>query len=148
MNKQFIIFASISAMLFISACDTPETVQTNAKSETEIAAQPEICTDANNPVNIYFQEYFGVEISGFEQYPEEMKCFVAYAVECEHFAGEEGYDEERRQFLHDAVLKYCPEAKARQSALKKKYGQNADMMQVLAVCDDGASAICAWDFKE
>lgn len=151
MNKPLMILASIGAMLLVSACDTTKTAQTDA--ETEITAQSElspetICTYENNPVDEYFKGDFGMEISGFEQYPEDMKCFVAYVVECEHFAGEEGYDQERAQFLRDAIYKTCPEAKTRQIFLKKKYGKNADMMKVLAICDDGSSAICSWNFNQ
>jgi hypothetical protein len=133
-------------MLLISACDKAEIAQTDTEAEIEAQSEipGEICTYENNPVNDYFKEAFGMEISGFEQYPEDMKCFVAYVVECEHFAGEEGYDEERRKFLNEALNKTCPEAKTRQIVLKNKYKQNADMMKVLAICDDGSSAICAY----
>ncbi|GHT96837.1 hypothetical protein AGMMS49545_22970 [Betaproteobacteria bacterium] len=114
---------------------TPSEIAEAERLADAFQAQPEICFAENNPVDAQFQFYFGMEISGFEQYPQDMKCFMAYAAACEHLAGEEGYDEERRQYLHDALNQYCPAAETRQIALKKKYEHNEEMQRVLSVYD-------------
>jgi hypothetical protein len=143
------LLVSIFAVLLVPACDKAEVVQTRTETpldaKAEIAVQSdvpaEVCTKANYVLGAEFLGNFA--ITGYEKSPGDVKCFVEYAAECEHFAGEEGYDEERRQFLHDALHKYCPEAQAQLVILKKKYGQNADILRVLAVCDEGSDAICA-----
>lgn len=114
---------------------TPSEIADAVRRVEAWQAQPEICFVENNPVDVYFQEDFGIEIFGFDAYPQDMRCFMAYAVECEHFAGEEPYDEERSQYLLRAVNKYCPAAQTQHIALKKKYAHNADMLKVLSAYD-------------
>lgn len=41
------------------------------------------------------------------EWPRDVRLFVQRYDECEHFLGEEPYDEERRQFLDEAIKQSC-----------------------------------------
>ncbi|MFC7288007.1 hypothetical protein ACFQPC_08170 [Herminiimonas glaciei] len=53
--------------------------------------------------------------------PADVARFVEKRDGCDHFRGEEAYDEERRQFLLKNMNKLCRGTDARLLQLKKKY---------------------------
>ena len=55
---------------------------------------------------------------------------------CEHFLGEEPYDEERRIFLEKNIRKYCTGTDKELSSLKEKYKDNKAVLKTLADYDD------------
>jgi hypothetical protein len=89
-----------------------------------------------------FLEDFGIKADGVDRYPAEVKCFIESAALCGHFAGEEGYDEERRQEIHRALDKYCPDARARSKGLKEKYRNDTAIRKIAEICENTA-AVCA-----
>ena len=51
---------------------------------------------------------------------------------CEHFLGEEPYDEERRKFLEEKLKKYCTGTDKVLSSLRTKYRNNKTVLKALA----------------
>jgi len=92
---------------------------------------------------IAFLKDIGINPVGFEHYPNDLKLFIDNAAMCEHFAGEEPYDEQRRQEISQALDKSCPEAKKLSLLLKKKYAGNGAFSKILAVCDAEMPTACA-----
>jgi hypothetical protein len=62
--------------------------------------------------------------AGFKRYPLEVKRFLENAAMCEHFAGEEGYDAERGQYILQELERYCGDARKAALVLRK----NINMM--------------------
>ena len=50
---------------------------------------------------------------------------------CDHFRGEDPYDEERRKFLEENLKKYCAGTDKELAYLKAKYKNNKSVMKVL-----------------
>ena len=50
---------------------------------------------------------------------------------CDHFRGEDPYDEERRKFLEENLKKYCTGTDKELTSLKAKYKNNKAVMKVL-----------------
>lgn len=55
---------------------------------------------------------------------------------CDHFRGEEPYDEERRIFLEENLKKYCTGTDEDLAALRKKYAGNATVTELLSQYED------------
>ncbi len=67
-----------------------------------------------------------------ELLPSDIAAFVEERDLCDHFRGEEPYDEERRQFLEKNIVELCTGTDARLSSLKKKYHGNQSVLTLLA----------------
>jgi hypothetical protein len=63
--------------------------------------------------------------------PLDVARFVERRDGCDHFRGEEPYDEERRKFLHQRMLELCVGTDKQLSELKKKYRSNRAVMAKL-----------------
>lgn len=63
--------------------------------------------------------------------PPEVARYVEKRDGCDHFRGEEPYDEERRQFLLKRMTELCVGTDKRLAALKKKYRNDAAVMKKL-----------------
>ena len=50
---------------------------------------------------------------------------------CDHFRGEDPYDEERRRFLEENLKRYCAGTDKELASLKAKYMNNKTVMKVL-----------------
>ncbi len=50
---------------------------------------------------------------------------------CDHFRGEDPYDEQRRKFLEEKLKKYCTGTDKELASLKAKYKNNKTPMKVL-----------------
>ena len=61
---------------------------------------------------------------GQTKLPPDVARFVARRDGCDHFRGEEPYDEERRKFLHQQMLELCVGTDSQLAELKKKYRTN------------------------
>jgi hypothetical protein len=53
--------------------------------------------------------------------PRDIAAFVADRQQCDHFRGEEPYDEARRQEIAAALDRFCRGTDARLADLRKKY---------------------------
>lgn len=68
---------------------------------------------------------------GQTKLPPDVARFVERRDGCDHFRGEEPYDEERRKFLHKRMLELCVGTDRQLADLKKKYGDNRAVMTKL-----------------
>jgi hypothetical protein len=58
------------------------------------------------------------------QWPSDVASFIERRDGCDHFRGEEPYNEERRKFLHQRILELCVGTDKQLALLKKKYRGN------------------------
>jgi len=63
--------------------------------------------------------------------PPDVSTFVEKRDLCDHFRGEDPYDEERRVFLEENMIKFCTGTDAELAELKQKYHHNPSIMDVL-----------------
>ena len=89
-----------------------------------------------------FLNDFGIKTDGFDNAPVDVKCFVEDAAMCEHFAGEEPYDAERKKEIVLALTKYCSAARSKLKVLETKY-KDQDVKKILTVCENKSNAVCA-----
>jgi len=109
--------------------------------------QTESCVVDNDNDKSFLGD-FGIKADGFENVPTDVKCFVENAMACEHFAGEEAYDEERGKEIENGLMKYCIEAQKQMKVLKEKYNARTDVHQILTLCEKknlgpGEEPVCA-----
>ncbi|WP_188151462.1 hypothetical protein [Teredinibacter waterburyi] len=69
---------------------------------------------------------------GDEKLPDDVLSFTEKRDGCDHFRGEEPYDEGRRQSLEENMIELCTGTDAELSQLKEKYKNNASVTQVLS----------------
>jgi len=58
------------------------------------------------------------------RFPAEVERFIDRRDKCDHFRGEEPYDEERREFLHRRMVEFCNGTDKQLAELKQKYQGN------------------------
>jgi hypothetical protein len=63
--------------------------------------------------------------------PKDVAAFRADREQCDHFRGEEPYDDERRRSLAVEMQRFCKGSDAALSRLKKKYGKNRGIRKIL-----------------
>lgn len=64
--------------------------------------------------------------------PEDVALFRERRDLCDHFRGEEPYDEERRAFLEANLARYCTGTDAELAALKSRYRDDEAVMELLS----------------
>ena len=65
--------------------------------------------------------------------PQEVRDFLQRRTDCQHWAGEEGYDAARRAEINAAYVKLrCATLAADEAALKARYSGNAAASQMLS----------------
>ncbi|MGC5700520.1 SH3 domain-containing protein [Pseudomonas sp. NFXW11] len=73
---------------------------------------------------------------GGAQLPTEITAFIQRHEECEHFAGEEAYDEERRAELEKAVNETCVGHDQQLAALREQYKDHPEALKALTALDN------------
>ncbi|MDV2453008.1 hypothetical protein [Xanthomonas hortorum] len=63
--------------------------------------------------------------------PEDVRTLVEDYDTCEHFAGEEPYDADRRHEIEVAIAQFCTPAPARLALLLKQYRSDAHVIEWL-----------------
>ncbi|WDJ04556.1 hypothetical protein [Xanthomonas campestris] len=107
------------ALLALSAC-TAEPAPAVASAPAAVA-----CTD---PV---VEEEWLQHPAGLCGMPDDVRKLVDDYDTCEHFAGEEPYDDARRREIEAAVEQYCTPAPARLAALMQRYRNDAGISEWL-----------------
>lgn len=64
--------------------------------------------------------------------PNNVQEFIAKKQNCDHFLNEFPYDNERKKFLRENILKYCPDTDQQLDALKKMYSNNNAVLDKLS----------------
>ncbi len=67
-----------------------------------------------------------------DELPADVVTFIERRDLCDHFRGEEPYDEERRSFLEKNIIEYCTGTDRRLANLRQKYKQNPVVMDLLS----------------
>jgi hypothetical protein len=115
--------AILFSLLALAACSKPPMPQEGSgKSETGSAAA--VAKDAQAA-----PEKANVTASAI---PADVTAFVEKREGCDHFRGEEAYDEERGRFIRENLEKLCTGTDATLAALKAKYAKRAEVMQKLS----------------
>ena len=65
------------------------------------------------------------------RFPAEVERFIERRDQCDHFRGEEPYDQERRDFLRRRTLEFCIGTDKQLAELKQKYRSNHAIMEKL-----------------
>lgn len=65
-----------------------------------------------------------------EQLPADVATFIDDHQNCEHFSGEEPYDEERRAFLNEQ-LQGCDQLESRRATLQQRYASDPEILRHL-----------------
>lgn len=65
------------------------------------------------------------------KFPADVARFIERRDGCDHFRGEEPYDEERRKFLLDNITALCTGTDNKLAQLKKKYAGRPEVIRKL-----------------
>jgi hypothetical protein len=68
--------------------------------------------------------------------PADVAAFRSEREQCDHFRGEEGYDERRRQELAQQLERFCKGTDARLAALRSKYAAQPNVIATLKDFED------------
>jgi hypothetical protein len=68
--------------------------------------------------------------------PEDVKAFIARRDLCDHFRGEEPYDQERKAFLDQKLEETCTGTDAALKGIRRKYRDNSEVIAALWDYDD------------
>jgi len=66
-----------------------------------------------------------------DKLPSDVARFIERRDRCDHFRGEDPYDEERRTFLNRKLTELCPGTDASLARLKDKYRKSKTIMAIL-----------------
>jgi hypothetical protein len=77
---------------------------------------------------------FGAALSALAEQPSALPADVAAFIDdhqnCEHFSGEEPYDEERRAFLNQQ-LQGCDQLESRRATLQQRHAAEPELLRRL-----------------
>lgn len=73
-------------------------------------------------------------------FPEEVTTYMVERDGCDHFRGEEAYDEDRRVFLEENIRELCSGTDGRLAALRRQYAANPDVVAALENYEDKIEA--------
>lgn len=73
-----------------------------------------------------------------EAAPEDIRAFVTRRLECDHWAGEEPYDAERRAQIDAAIAELgCPRIEEDEAVLRARHRDRTDLLKLM---DEAAEA--------
>jgi hypothetical protein len=78
-----------------------------------------------------FAAFFSLQVSAAANFPADVRKFIDRRDGCDHFRGEEPYDEERRKFLNKKMKNLCAGTDKQLARLKRKYRQNVKIIKKL-----------------
>ena len=71
-----------------------------------------------------------------DEWPEDVASFIEQRDLCDHFRGEEPYDEERKKFLEKNIMELCTGTDSKLVDLKEKYRGNSAIIECLSLYED------------
>jgi hypothetical protein len=71
-----------------------------------------------------------------DEWPADIARFIEQRDLCDHFRGEEPYDEERRKFLEKNIIELCSGTDSKLANLKEKYRENSVVIERLSVYEE------------
>ena len=76
------------------------------------------------------------ELSLVEPMPADIRTFTNKRDECDHWRGEEPYDDERAKEISGAINDTCTGTDDKLSKLRRKYKDRPSVLEVLAIYED------------
>ena len=70
------------------------------------------------------------------EWPADVSAFIEQRDLCDHFRGEEPYDEERRKFLEKNIVELCTGTDRKLADLKEKYRGNSAIIERLFLYEE------------
>lgn len=117
MRSRLFAFACLSV---VAACSNPN-AQKAQREDNKVAAAP-APVEQSNVTNA----------KAAAATPDDIGTFIVRREQCDHFRGEEGYDEERRRFLAKNLESTCKGTDAELAELKRKYASRDDLTKRLS----------------
>lgn len=68
--------------------------------------------------------------------PKDVNAFTEKRDLCNHFRGEDPYNEQRRKFLLKNIIELCTGSDKELTTLKNKYKNNNEILKVLSIYDE------------
>lgn len=75
-------------------------------------------------------------VAPVEAFPPEVTAFMVDRDGCDHFRGEEAYDEARRAYLEDNIQELCSGTDARLAILRERFKDNPEVIDALRNYED------------
>jgi hypothetical protein len=75
-------------------------------------------------------------LAGCATTPADVASFQERRAKCDHFRGEEPYNDSRARFLAEQLGNYCTGTDADLSRLKRKYARDPEVMRTLNAYDE------------
>ena len=117
---RLVALAGLLACAMLAACQRAPDLAPKAKPATPPVSAAPIAAVADVPL------------------PADVFAFIAKRDQCDHFRGEEAYDEARGHFLSEQVAAKCAGTDAALARLRQKYVTTVTVMKALAGYDDQA----------
>ena len=95
-------------------------------------------TGSARPAVDHLPDTPGAEPTPDAPLPAEVAAFRERRDECDHFRGEDPYDEERAAFLSEALTRTCTGTDAELKALRARYAGDPRVVAALADYEDEA----------
>lgn len=70
------------------------------------------------------------------EWPADVASFIDQRDLCDHFRGEEPYDEERRKFLEKNIIELCTGTDSKLANLKEKYQGDSAVIERLSLYEE------------
>lgn len=71
-----------------------------------------------------------------DEWPADVASFIEQRDFCDHFRGEEPYNEERRKFLEKNIVELCTGSDSKLANLKEKYRLNPAVIKRLSLYEE------------
>ena len=71
-----------------------------------------------------------------DEWPADVATFIEQRDLCDHFRGEEPYDEERRKFLEKNIVELCTGTDSKLANLKEKFRGNSAIIERLSLYEE------------
>ena len=83
-----------------------------------------------------FVPCYGFASDQADEWPADVASFIERRDLCDHFRGEEPYNEERRKFLEKNIVELCTGTDSKLVNLKQKYRRNPAVIKRLSLYEE------------
>ena len=124
----------LALAMTLSACH--QTSVSDSPAEMQVSSASLVSSVANEMPLADDQASSSQELSSADAMPSDVLAFVSQRDECEHWLGEEPYDNERGKEISDAINATCTGTDKKLSALRRKYKDHPAALETLAQYDN------------
>jgi hypothetical protein len=83
-----------------------------------------------------FVPSYAVASDQADEWPADVAAFIEQRDLCDHFRGEDPYDEERKKFLEKNIIELCTGTDSKLANLKEKYRGNSTVIERLSLYEE------------